>query len=912
MKGTLLSLAFIFAFFTQSHAQAFRTFKGRLVDSATSHPLGDATISIYRASDTSLLNFGFTTPLGNFNLTTKFGDSLMIIFSLLNYGDKVLKFPAVEGWHFMELPDIKLNYEPVTSFAGGKIKMSAIRMHGDTIEINASRFKVLPGSDVAQLFKKIPGFEVNVKGEIKVNGSEVSKIMVDGSDFFGNNPGLVSKNLNADMIETVQVFDDKNEDGSPKENTPKVINLKLKKGKRNGLFGDLLAGAGNQNRYEAGARLNSFKNDRKFSVIFNKNNINGTGFDFGFNNWHSVDNYSRNGGGNDDFYYFYNQMTGEGNINNRTNFGTTYFNEFSRKRKFSFNVDLSHNNYSSISSSNSIYALNDTTNRSNKDSVNTNGISNRLYLNVNYSKQFDSTGYFEIGADADYRSAKVKTQTLNNIRYNELQVNGGEGKEDNNTDNAMTNLNVSYRRNLRKDKRYVFSAFSSSKVTQYGNDRYQYQQNRADTFNLLNNQSTYSLELLEKLFGRMPIYKNNMYFNLSADRWFLSNVSKQTTNSAIEYTNKTFEQSYSKSIDTLSIRFNNTQTQYTVKPYVSYEKKHFYASFSTTLMNLNLKNDNKTTGQSLNLNYFKVLPSFSVNYYPEGAGWFYMAGSKSSKFPTINDLQPVLNLANNYDRTKGNANLQPEDDYSFRTYANMYKIKGFKQLYFQFSGNVINNARIYSKSQNENGILVTTPVNANGKRNMFVYLSANKKITKTINFSLGGNYNLNRDPLLINGNSSFSLSKALEISPGLNFSKSDSLELSFNSNIRHNDFRNMLNSALNYKQYTYSYSASIRTLLKFGMEINSTLDIQDQRKVPNIGKIVPVWSLYLQQPIGKTNYSLKFTAYDIFKQNTQISRYSSDNFVVINRSNQLQQYFMMTLIYKIKKMGNEEENQYVF
>src|SRR5690606_23287839 len=158
-------------------------------------------------------------------------DSLLVVVSHIKYNEFHHREPAMEGWNFKSFGDLKLarlakQYKIVS------VKTAAIRMNGDTIEINASKFKVLPGSDVAQLFKKIPGFEINVKGEIKVNGADVSKIMVDGSDFFGNNPGMVSKNLNADMIETVQVYEDRNEDGSPKENMTKVINLKLKKGKR--------------------------------------------------------------------------------------------------------------------------------------------------------------------------------------------------------------------------------------------------------------------------------------------------------------------------------------------------------------------------------------------------------------------------------------------------------------------------------------------------------------------------------------------------------------------------------------------------------------------------------------------------------------------------------------------------------
>lgn len=900
------------AFAQLSNAQAYRTFNGRVVDSATSQPLKDATISIYRASDTLLLNFGFTTPLGNFNISTKTNDSLLIIISLLNYADKIIKDPPAEGWRFMTLGDVKLRYEPITSLQGATIRGSAIRMKGDTIEINASRFKVLPGSDVAQLFKKIPGFEVNVKGEIKVNGSEVTKIMVDGSNFFGNNPSMVSKNLNADMIETVQVFDDKNEDGSPKENTPKIINLKLKKGKKNGLFGDLMAGAGTTERYEAGARFNSFKNDRKFSMVFNKNNINNTGFDFGFGNWHSVDNFSRNGSSESDFYFYDPSFSGEGNINNKTNLGLTYFNEFKGKKKLSFNFDVSQNNFSSISSNNSFFAISDSINRNNIDSNYTEGISKKIYGNINFTKNFDSTGYFEIGATGSMNQLENNTQLFNNIKLNELQVNNGIGLQKNLNEGSFGSLNVSYRRSLRKDRRYVFSVYSDIKYTGNISDKFQYQENNADTFNFLNNRQTTSYEMLSRVFGRIPLYKKSWFFNLSADRWYQNNQSIQLTKGALYNNNRTFEQEYNQSVDTLSVKFNNTQEQFTIKPYFSFERQQFYLSFGTTLMSYNLFNDNLTQGTQFRRNFPKNLPYISVNYYPENLGWFYLMLSKSTNFPTVNDLQPVLNINNNFERTIGNSNLQPQDNYSMRMYANLRKVKGFKHIYMYANGTLSDNAKIMSKSQNANGILVTMPVNATGMRDFSGYISTRKTITKVLNLGLGYNYSIGRQPLLVNDIKSFGINNNSRFSPNINFSKSDSLECDFGMSVNYTSFKNSLNSNLNYNQFVYSYDASIRTLLGFGMEINSTLEIQDQRNVPNVGKLVPVWNLYLQQPLGKSNFNLKFTAYDILKQNTSISRFASDNFVVINRSNRLQQYFMLTLVYKIKKMGGDEDGGFVF
>ena len=167
--------------------------------------------------------------------------------------------------------------------------------------------------------------------------------------------------------------------------------------------------------------------------------------------------------------------------------------------------------------------------------------------------------------------------------------------------------------------------------------------------------------------------------------------------------------------------------------------------------------------------------------------------------------------------------------------------------------------------------------------------------------------------MVINNQMAFGNSSSFTLGPGINFSKADSLELTLGMDWSKNSYLNTLNERSNYKQNIFTYNFEVRTILKFGTEINSSLNISDQRNVPGIGKVVPVWNAYIQQPLDKNNkYYLKLTAYDILKQNTNISRTAMDNFVYITQSNRLQQYFMLTLVYKIKKMGGEEAMDYVY
>ncbi len=248
--------------------------KGKVIDSASRKPIPDVTVSAFTFKDTSLVNFTFTTKNGNFYMEVDSKDSVLVSFSYFGYLEKQKTF-VNNGPYVWYDRQIEMVNDPLwTTLSKVSLKTSPITMRGDTIEIQASRFKVLPGSDVAQLFKKIPGFEVDVKGTVKVNGKEIKKITVDGSEFFGNNPALVSKTLQADMIDKVQVYEEKDAQGQLVQDGEVMINLNLKKGRNNGYFGDALLGLGTDELFEAGLRLNSFQDDRKVSLIMNGNNIN--------------------------------------------------------------------------------------------------------------------------------------------------------------------------------------------------------------------------------------------------------------------------------------------------------------------------------------------------------------------------------------------------------------------------------------------------------------------------------------------------------------------------------------------------------------------------------------------------------------------------------------------------------------
>lgn len=157
-----------------------------------------------------------------------------------------------------------------------------VTVKADTTEYSAAAYPVPEGSMLEELVKKIPGAEVSDEGKITINGKEIKKIMVDGKEFFSDDPKVSMKNLPANMIEKVKAYDKKSDmariTGIDDGEEEAVLDLTVKKGMKKGWIGNLIAGYGSQERYEGGVMISRFKDDASFSVIGSANNTNNKGF----------------------------------------------------------------------------------------------------------------------------------------------------------------------------------------------------------------------------------------------------------------------------------------------------------------------------------------------------------------------------------------------------------------------------------------------------------------------------------------------------------------------------------------------------------------------------------------------------------------------------------------------------------
>src|SRR5215213_7327381 len=271
--------SFILGLSLTVHAQNVRgVARGTLQDSVTATPLADATITLVRSKDSSLISFTVTSGSGYFEIKNIEAGTYNLLISYTGMQNFKKQFTISTTHAVSDFGTIKLdrNYKSLDEVV---VKDDApVKIKGDTVEFRAESFKsVKPNATVEDLLKKVPGMEVAKDGTVKSQGEQVQKVYVDGKEFFGNDPKMATRNLSQDMVESIQVYDDMSEqakftqvdDGS----RTKAINIKLKKDKKNGVFGKAMAGGGTNGRYQSSLSLNRFVGDRQISLVGSANNL---------------------------------------------------------------------------------------------------------------------------------------------------------------------------------------------------------------------------------------------------------------------------------------------------------------------------------------------------------------------------------------------------------------------------------------------------------------------------------------------------------------------------------------------------------------------------------------------------------------------------------------------------------------
>ncbi|MCB0634469.1 MAG: hypothetical protein KDD15_32270, partial [Lewinella sp.] len=285
----LLLLIFLSGLTTVAlRAQSPKNFdlKARVIDAEDQTPLVSATVMLLSVQDSALISFGRSEDDGSLGMKRVPNEQAYLLrITYLGYHmkDVLLPFPVNEA--LLDLGTIKMQTQ---SALLNEVVVAEehipVRINKDTIEYNARAFKTTPNAPVEDLLKKLPGMEVDRDGNIRAQGERVEQVTVDGKEFFGRDPKAATRNLPAEAVDKVQVYDKKSEQaefsGVDDGSRQKTVNLELKDDFKKGAFGSAEAGYGTEDRFNLKGSLNRFSPKQQFSVIGMGNNINRQGFSF--------------------------------------------------------------------------------------------------------------------------------------------------------------------------------------------------------------------------------------------------------------------------------------------------------------------------------------------------------------------------------------------------------------------------------------------------------------------------------------------------------------------------------------------------------------------------------------------------------------------------------------------------------
>lgn len=899
------------------------TIKGKLIDSISKQPIGLATISLFQAADTVLITYRLSTPEGEFRVPgIPFGVECRIVVSFSGYRVFRKEFqlsnsqPALDLGTIILPPDAK-SLDEVLVIA----ERPPVVIKKDTIEFNASAFKTLPNALLEDLLKKLPGVMVDANGNITVNGKPVNRILVDGKSFFGDDPKMATQNLPANIIDKVQVADDKDEllrNGDDNvNNIGKVVNITLKKAIKRGWFGKLYAGGGTESRYEVGGIANIFRDTLQFSVLGYMNNLNRPGFSYsdlqsagGFSrsssnslgNSISVNNNPNGGGININGINFGGSggngvATSKGvgfNINHAPNLKRSFFAQY-----FFGNVVTDRQNYTNNKQFNSDTVISNTTLMNGDIITNAHNFGIGARLKPDSVTNFLANASMTIGNSDDGRLSTIYSE--NNILG---ALSNGKVNQDNTNQLYVLKEGFSYTRLSKKKAGRRFTIGHG--LTANNQDNY-YTTLSDLQFLYPNVYDSVAAQLRKERIPRTDAYLTFNYSDPLAKRITLRLTGRyelSELNNKVNTFNQDSHKEFTVLNDPLSSNFKRLSNRYLFTPGIEFKWKNVFITPAVKALLQYVNNDLASLSNPLIQRQNDLLPQLTVVWQQLNFNY-----NRDIILPGYQYLLPVVNNTNPYYIIEGNTALVPsrQDNFSVNYYYNSPKhmLNAGGWISSAFTHNDI----IQSITINNKGIQTTRPVNANGTKNYSMNVNVNKQYKNKANFIFAwntGNYaNYTIGKLIFNGidtkqttvvynhwlgftlnfNDKFEWNNSYSI--GLNFTRYNSPELKPQDIVGHRLYTEVVIRWIKHvileTQFNYGFNSSIP---------------------PGASKDFKLWNAAINFTMLKDERGvLKFSAFDLLHQNNIVNISANRNSVTTTQTNVLPQYFMTTFTYNMRVKG---------
>ncbi|WPP50700.1 outer membrane beta-barrel protein [Catalinimonas niigatensis] len=796
---------------------------------------------------------------------------------------------------------------------------------GDTTEINAQAYKTQPDASAEDLLRKMPGI-IMVNGVVQAQGEDVKQVLVDGKPFFGNDPSAALKNLPAEVIAKIQVFEKQSDQsqftGFDDGQSQKTINIVTQPDKRNGQFGKIYTGYGLNNRYGVGGNINLFNGNRRYSVIGQSNNIN-------VQNFATEDLLGVVGGAGQS------KRRGRGSSGgDASNFLVNQQNGISRTHSFGINYSDNWTEKTEVSGS---YFFNNSSNSADQS------LSREVLLSVDSSLFYDEN---TLSASRNYNHRfhlKMihKMDERNSIIYQpnlSYQKNFGSAQSSaanyleqgnllnstlNNHNTDLTGFNFSndllYRRRFEKKGR-TFSLRVNALLKQQTGENSLLSANALYTQDAIREDSVliHQSGILDNISNTYAAYltytepvgeRFNLQMNYEASR-------RNSDSEKLTYNFEEHSQSYTQLDSVLSNQFISQYFTQTAGTGIRYHQGKLSLTTKVNFQLAKLSSDQFFPSEtSFNRTFQNVLPSAMLQYRKEDGSNFRVAYRTSTSAPDVQDLQNVINNNNPLVLRQGNPALRQQYQHQLNGRFGVAQIEKSSSFFVMLGGSytqdyVGRSTRITSQDtllQDDillrRGAQLIRPVNFKSSWNIRSFMSYGLPVNSLkSNLNFNSSVKFNRNPGMINDQMNYANNVGFGLGWVLSSNKSEQFDFTLSSHSNYNLVQNTLRRELNNNYF--NHSSELKLHARTGQGLFAETDVNHQFYTglsTNFNQNFWLLNLSVGKKIFKHQLGeLKLTVFDLLNQNNSISRNVGEAYVEDVQTSVLNRFALLTFTYQLR------------
>ncbi|WP_183575888.1 outer membrane beta-barrel protein [Mucilaginibacter sp. X5P1] len=863
-------------------AQNRHTITAIVTDSTGLTPLELATVVVLKVSDSSMISYTITDKTGAFtirNLHDNEPARLLISHAGFESLHISLKYTNAE---LLNLGKIHLHGKELAE-VNIKGELVPVVIKKDTIEFNAEAFKVRPNAVVQDLLKKLPGVQVDRDGTITVNGKGVSKVKVDGRDFFANDPKIATQNLDADMIAKVQIYDDRENDPdhlTPDNEVKKIINLKFKKEFSKATFGKIVAGAGTQDKYNLDGLYNQSINNLQVSVIANSKNLGNTQF-IGT----SLVGFGPSSG-----------------LNQNTNAGVNINDNFGKTVKLNLVYNYANGVYKNQQVTNTAQFLSDTTLTRNT-TTQAHSVNNNQSINGNLEWAPNDATKLKYTPELSFGNTNSTNQSVGTSFNNFTPL---LSKSNNNSSNDGNNTNYQHSLNY-------YHSFTKKGESLSITNNVQVSPNTGKNISVDDLQS-YTASLNSDTLNRLANNKaGNTTVGLTAD--YNYPVSKKITlGIAVDGKHNntgadlfTYDQNpktglYDIFLTSQSTNLTRNEWDEDVHPRVLYMVNGINVNIGFIAQSQQINNQFNMAVPDLDQHFNYLFPSVSINIKK-----FSLNYNEDVRQPSINQLQPITLVYSPLYSTTGNPDLKPTRVRNFGFNYNNVNMQSNMYTFLSVRFSLESNSITQETTVSPGGAQTTMPVNKNGR--FTTYLNGNiSKTFKTdgkwkIRESTNINGSAGRNFFEVNQQEGYQDTYALPVTETVVFSYDDVIDFepSYYINPAITHYELVKYPSVSYVQQTISLPIDVQWPKRINWSVNYThiynpLVAQGFQRQSNLLSF-SIAQAFMQKDKGE----IRLTCYDLLNQSVSSYHFASANSIYDIQSSAIRRYFLFTYSYRFSK-----------